>query len=304
VISYRYHLVSIIGIFLALALGVVVGTSALNGAVVGDLRTQNSDLKKANSQASQQNQALQAQAGNADLLVQTFGSKIAAGALAKTPVVLVGAPGVSKDLKDAISNEITAAGGTVSGRIQLSSAFDDPSRANDIQSLATSGVHPIGLTLPTGSAGLLAGALLGYVLLGHGSATDLTQVVAGFTTLNMLKVESAALTAGKAIVLVSTGGLPKADEGGAMLEAFGAELGIVGGPTVIAGDAQSATSNGLVALVRADSAAQKSVSTVDNADSALGQLAVALTVADTVAGRKGSYGTSAGNHGLLPGLTG
>ena len=37
-ISFRYHLVSIVGVFLALAVGIVVGTTALNGPITKDLR--------------------------------------------------------------------------------------------------------------------------------------------------------------------------------------------------------------------------------------------------------------------------
>lgn len=303
-ISFRYHLVSIIGIFLAVALGVVIGTSALNGAVVGDLHRQVSDLKKSNADNASQNRALQAQAGNADLLAQTFGNKIAGSALAKTPVVLVGAPGATKSMKDAVAAQITAAGGTVASQIQLSSDFDNPSRANDIQSLATSGVHPIGLHLPvTDNAGLLAGALLGYVLLGHGQATDLTQVLAGFSTLNMIKTESPTATAGKALVLVTSGGLAKGDPAGAMLVSFATEVATLGGPTVLAGDPAAATATGLVGLVRGNDSAKKALSTVDNAATALGQLTVVLTLADAVAGRKGNYGAAAGADALLPGTS-
>lgn len=304
-ISFRYHLVSLIGIFLAIALGVVIGTTALNGAVLGDLRRQVSDLKQANTAASAQNRTLRAQAGSADLLAQTFGSKITAGALAKKQVVLIGAPGASKSLRQAIAGQITAAGGTVSSQIQLAKAFTDPRRASDIQSLATSGVHPIGLQLPTtDNPGLLAGALLGYVLLGHGQGTDLTQVLAGFSTLSMLKVDSSSAAPGAAVVLIAPGGLPNNDEGGAMLQALATELGTLGGPTVVAGDAASATGGGLVGLVRADDAARKAVSTVDDAGTPLGQLTVALTVADSIAGHKADYGTAAGAEALLPGAAG
>jgi len=305
VISFRYHLVSLIAIFLAIALGVVIGTTALNGAVLGDLRRQVSDLKQSNTAVTAQNRTLRAQAGSADLLAQTFGSKITADALAKKQVVLIGAPGASKGLRQAIASQITAAGGTVSSQIQLAKAFTDPRRASDIQSLATSGVHPMGLQLPTtDSPGLLAGALLGYVLLGHGQGTDLTQVLAGFSTLSMLKVDSSSAAPGAAVVLIAPGGLPKDDEGGAMLEAMATELGTLGGPTVVAGDAASATGGGLVGLVRADNAARKAVSTVDDADTPLGQLTVALTVADSIAGHKGDYGTATGAEALLPGAAG
>lgn len=301
-ISFRYHLVSLIAVFLAIALGVVIGTSALNGAVVGDLRHQISDLKKNDAALGAQNSALAARSGNADLLAQTFGGKIAGGKLAKTPVVLLGAPGASKGLKDAIAAQVTAAGGTIAGRFQLSKDFTDPRRANDIRSLATSGVHPIGLQLPTtDDAGSLAGALLGFVLLGHGQSTDLTQVVAGFGTLNMIKAEGSAARAGKVLLLVAPGSLPKDAEAGKMLLSFSSQLGATGGPSVVVGDPASDTEGGLVALVRSDDTAQKAVSSVDDANSTLGELTVVLTAAEAIAGSKGHYGTGADNEGLLPG---
>ena len=43
---------------------------------------------------------------------------------------------------------------------------------------------------------------------------------------------------------------------------------------------------------------------MDDADTALGQLTVALTVADTVAGHKADYGTAAGAEALMPGAAG
>jgi hypothetical protein len=305
VISFRYHLVSIIGIFLAIALGVVVGTSVLNGAVVGDLHRQVSDLKKTNADTASQNRVLQAQAGNADLLAQTFGAKISAGSLAKVPVVLLGAPGATKAMKDAVAAAIGSAGGTVAARLQLSSDFDDAKRANDIRGLATAGSRPIGLQLPTtDDAGTLAGAMLGYVLLGHGQGTDLPQVLTSFTTLNMLKAESANPAAGKVVVLVAPGALAKGDPAGAMLQSFATELATLGGPLVVAGDARSSGPSGLVGLLRADDAAKKAVSTVDDATGPLGALTTALTVADAVAGRKGNYGSASGADALMPGVSG
>ncbi|HEV2885492.1 MAG TPA: copper transporter [Jatrophihabitans sp.] len=302
-ISFRYHLVSVIAVFLGIALGVVVGTSALNGAVVGDLRHQISDLKKNDNALAAQNQVLRARSANADLLAQTFGAKITAASLAKTPVVLLGAPGASKGLKDALAGQVRAAGGTVAGQLQLSKDFSDPKRANDIRSLATSGLHPIGLQLPTtDDAGSLAGALLGYVLLGHGQSTDLAQVVAGFGTLNMIKVDSPALAAGKLVLLVAPGARPKDDEAGRMLLSFATQLGAAtGGPTVVVGDPPADTAGGLVALVRQDETANKAVSSVDDANSPLGQLTVVLTGAEAIAGRKGHYGVGADSDGLLPG---
>jgi len=303
VINFRYHLVSLICVFLGIALGVVVGTTALNGAVVGDLRRQNSDLKAAADNQSTREQTLQAQASAANQLAQNFGGRVSAKTLAGKKVVIIGVAGATKTMKDGIAAQLQAAGGTVIGSVQLAKAFDDPARGNDIQSLATS-AHPIGLQLPqTEDAGVLAGSLLGFVLMGHGSATDIQTVLTGFSSLNMLRVESGAQSGANAAVVVAPGGLPAKDEGGAMLLSFVSQLATTGGPTVVVGDTAAATSHGLVDLVRSDASAQKSLSTVDDADTPVGQLTTALTVADELAGHRGNYGTAAGADAVLPGAS-
>jgi hypothetical protein len=304
VISFRYHIVSIIGIFLAIALGVVIGTSALNGAVVGDLRRQVTDLKAGNASAADRNRALQAEAGNADLLAKSYGTAIAGKALAKQNVVILSTPGASSDLASAVSDQVAAAGGKVTATLQLTKDFTDPKRAGDIRSLATSnGSHPVGLQLPTtDDVGLLAGSLLGYVLLGHGQGTDLTQVLSSFTTLNMIKATGTP-TPGTVLLVVTNGGLPKGDAGGQELLTMVTEIGAAGGPTVVVGDNASSESNGLIGLVRTNDTAKQAVSTVDNGNTALGQLSTVLVAKETLAGRKGHYGTGTGVDALMPGVT-
>ncbi|UQX90118.1 copper transporter [Jatrophihabitans telluris] len=302
-ISFRYHIVSIIGIFLAIALGVVIGASALNGAVVGDLRRQVSDLKNQNAAQTSSNTTLRAQAGNADQLAHAFAGKIAGGALTKKTVVILGAPGASSTDKDAAAAAVASAGGQVTARLQLSKTFIDPQHATDIRSLATnSGVHPVGLQLPqTDNAGTLSGSLLGFVLFGKGQATDLTQVLAGFSGLAMVKVEQGTPASGSLLLLVAPGAVA-GDSSGPMLLAMAKQLQATG-PTVVLGDATSAR-NGLIALIRGDTDAKAAVSTVDDADSDLGQLTTALVAAEAAAGRPGQFGTGANVDALLPGVDG
>ena len=48
-INFRYHVVSLTAVFLALAIGLVVGTAALNGPVADSLEDQVNALSKDNS---------------------------------------------------------------------------------------------------------------------------------------------------------------------------------------------------------------------------------------------------------------
>ncbi|MDP9115750.1 MAG: copper transporter, partial [Actinomycetota bacterium] len=127
-ISFRYHLVSIIAVFLALALGIVIGTTALNGPITTDLRHQVNTLKNDRTVLAQQVKTLQGQVADAGTFARTFGAQIVNGALPKQNVVIIGLPGAVGSIKDGLAAEIAAAGGKVTGLIDLTPAYTDPSR--------------------------------------------------------------------------------------------------------------------------------------------------------------------------------
>ena len=68
---------------------------------------------------------------------------------------------------------------------------------------------------------------------------------------------------------------------------------------MVAGDAGSAQSGGIVGQVREDPI-KTSVSTVDNADTAFGQVSTALAVAGAGKQQVGHYGTAKGAQALFP----
>ncbi|MEP6599318.1 MAG: copper transporter [Actinomycetota bacterium] len=302
-ISFRYHLVSIIGIFLALALGIVVGTTALNGPITTDLRHQVDALKKDRSSLSSQVNNLRDQVANGQKFAVTFGPQIVDGQLVGQNALIIGMPGADSAIKDGVTKQVIAAGGKVTGRLQITSDYTDPKRAGDIIALTTS-VHPIGLVLPpTDDSGAQGGALLAYVLLGKGASkqTDLQQVLAGFAELHMLKVEGGDnVTPATMVVVVASGTLPVGNAGGKTQLSLVTELQRAGGHVVVVGNPLSATAGGAVALVRGDDVAKTTVSTVDNADSAVGQVATVLALVSVAKFKPGHYGTGSGASDLFP----
>jgi hypothetical protein len=301
VISFRYHVVSIVAVFLALALGVVVGTTALNGPITTDLRNQVDSLKKEHTTDQQQQAQLQQQANVANQFASTYGAKVVSGALLGDQVLMIGMPGASTSVKDAIAKQIAAAGGTLSGRIQISSDYTDPKRANDLLSLAKQ-VHPIGATLPlTSDAGTVAGYLLAFVLTGEGQQSDIVQTLTAMSSAQMLKVEgSDNVTQAKVVVVVAAGTLPANDAGGATQLDLVTQLQLAGAHTLVAGDNLSSTGGGLVALVRNSDADKSTVSTVDDVDTVVGQVASVLALAEVSGGKNGAYGTGSGVQSIFP----
>ncbi|MGI8869041.1 MAG: copper transporter, partial [Mycobacteriales bacterium] len=209
-IDFRYHLVSIISVFLALAIGVVIGTTALNGAVVGDLRHQVRDLRGDKSTLQKQARSLQGQVAHGNDFAAAIGPAAVAGELTGQRVLVVAAPGASASDTAAVRNLITDAGGTVTTQLALSAAYTDPNHATDLQQYAASGIAPAGFTLPkSDDAGTVAGALLADVLMAPADAkakrpTDAERqaVLSGFISqaLMSLKPETPA-TAGVAVVV-------------------------------------------------------------------------------------------------------
>lgn len=301
-ISFRYHIVSIVAVFLALALGIVVGTTALNGPITTDLRKQVNTLKSDRTTLANQVKTLQRQVSDAGQFASSFGSQLVQGTLTKQNVLLIGLPGARASVEDGIIKQIEAAGGKLSGHLELTEGYIDPRRASDITSLVTSGVHPPGLTLPEVSdAGQLGGALLAYVLLGKGQATDLSQVLSAFSELHMVSDAGKPISPASTVVVVASGALAN--------YAASAELAFVnalqhdGGHVVVAGDSTSATQSGIVASVRGPSGDKATVSTVDNADSAIGQVSTVLALADIVKSTVGHYGTAKTADALFPSPT-
>jgi hypothetical protein len=304
VISFRYHVVSLVAVILALAIGIVVGTTALNGPVTSDLRHQVDDLKKQRTQQAGQIKGLQAQVDTAGQFATTFGAQLVAGTLKDKSVLVVALPGASTGMQDAIASQLSAAGAQITGRLQLAPSYIDPSQGDSIISLATGSAHPINATLPTSSdARVIGAALLSYVLVGHGEATDLKTVLSSFSGLHMISSDPQGIEPAKTIVLIGNGSLPKNVYAGQAELDLVTQLTAAGGTVVVAGDTGSARGNGIVAEVR-DGAAKSTTSTIDNANSAFGQVSTALAVAAALNSQIGQYGTEKGAQALFPTKTG
>jgi hypothetical protein len=304
VISFRYHLVSIIAVFLALAVGIVVGTTVVNGPVTTDLHHQVTSLKSQRAALNKQVTTLHGQVGDARKFASGFGPRVLAGALKGTKVLVVGLPGAGTGMEDAISSQLHEAGAQLTGRLNLAQDYVEQSAASKIDTLVTTN-HPMSLTLPKGTsdARVLGAAALAFALLGKGDSSDTKSMLRGFANLHMFSSDAARVKPATSIVVVGSGTIAKKNY------ASQAELDLVnaveadGATVVVAGDAGTATGGGIVAAVRGGSD-RSTVSTVDNADHAFGQLSTVLALAQAQQSRIGHYGTARSADALFPSPTG
>ena len=82
-IDFRYHLDSLIAVFLAVALGIVIGTTQLNDPILTDIRGQVTALEQDKRALEDQTQQLQSQVRLGDRQVLVVGAGESAAKVAR-----------------------------------------------------------------------------------------------------------------------------------------------------------------------------------------------------------------------------
>jgi len=122
-INIRYHIVSITAVFLALGIGVALGSTFLDRATVDvldrNIRSAENRIKATNEENDQLTKQL-AQSKNRDTSLITVGSEsLVAGQLTDVPVLAIAAPGVEKDDLDTVQTILERSGADFRGTVAL-----------------------------------------------------------------------------------------------------------------------------------------------------------------------------------------
>ena len=296
-IDFRYHLVSLTAVFLAVALGIVVGT-ALGDPVPAASGTR---LQQDETSLEDRTRELTAQLETADEFEQAVAPALVDGTLAGTSVLVVATgEDVAPELLESVGALLVEAGARVNGVVRLQPAYSDPASATGLQNYVTSPGLPAGLTLPeTADSGELVGAVLAQTLMAPSapgaSASDtatVSSVLAGLSALGVLTVESSSVEPSDvALVLTGEGFASDAEERTGTLVDLVTALDSAGSGAVVAGTAASAGEDGLVGVIRSDSEVSAAVSTVDNVDRTAGRISTVLALGLEGQGTSGAYGT-------------
>jgi hypothetical protein len=313
VINFRYHVVSLTAVFLALAIGLVVGTAALNGPVADSLNNQVTSLRKDNTQLRDTVSNLEEQLTREEDFATEAAPMLLAGKLSGRRILLLTLPS-GREHADQVRTMLAAADATITGRIDIQDAFVDPQNAEELLYLATQATQPTIPTtgLPSNSNGVeTATALLARGVLDQVEGVTGTQVAPDDRTALLAAYEQAGYigyadaekdkVTGPAQVVVVVSGLPYTDQESAKKDE--AVVTLVSqfdraGAVVVAGN--GASDGNVVAAVRGDGALSKTITTVDNANTVAGQVVTALATADAAGNKVGQYGIGAGAVSLMP----
>ena len=316
VIDFRYYLVSIVSIFLALAVGIVLGAGPLQGDIGARLTQQMTALRADKTQLRTYLDAARRDAAARD----TFSSAVAPAAmkdrLTGKTVALVVAPGVDSDLVKNVTTSLIAAGAKVGSTVTLSDVWADPSKITLRNTVASPFATLATAPAAAGSPDQLAVTVLTHAILaGTDHSTERITASAsaalnGLAAGDLISVTPDHVVPSSSVVFLSgpVKGSTQQDTD-ARLAAYVQlvrSLDAAGSGVVVAAKSNSTDptkSADLVAAARKNSDAVKVISTVDDADLPMGLNTLVMALEQQYTGGAGQYGLAGDAKAIVPDLT-
>ena len=317
-IDFRYHLVSIVAVFLALAIGIVLGSTELQGNTIDVLRSSSNSLKNQLDQTQAERTTLQQELGNNLTFLATAEPRLLANELPGDRIVLVTEPGASSTVISGVKQAATEAGATVTGEVAIQPKFNDLSGTtqSSLAQINSDMATTDGTSLATPSneqtldqqqaAQLIGTAILATTTAGETtgiSTADATTLLGAYAQAGYITITPAVTDRATLAVIVTPDTAPadgQNDPGTQVLLAIAQEFAGESAATVVVGSTAGSAAGSPIAALRASSVASL-VSTVDNADSIIGQVSTIWALAQQLRGQKpNSYGISPGASAVSP----
>lgn len=309
-IDFRYHLVSLISVFLALAVGVVLGAGPLQNSLGTALNDQVTALRENRNATQAKLEQTETAVNERDSYITQAATSLLPGTLASKNVAMVLLPDAKAEDADAIAAQLKNAGATVTGRVSLTSTWVDLSRENYRSTFSGQVQGHLGSTNSKDANGILGEALAKALTANDDSSRvlmDMLSVTVDKSGTPFISVDSTPTAAAEMIVVV--GSRPQASSGkGATVEASPGEdpkawakalEGTAGrAPTVVVGSADG--DGGVVGIIRSEKA---KVTTIDSVGQIAASVSTPLALASTRAGTTGHYGFDKGAEAVMPPVT-
>mgnify|MGYP002741335804 FL=1 len=309
-IDFRYHLVSLISVFLALAVGVVLGAGPLQNSLGTALNDQVTALRENRNATQAKLEQTETAVNERDSYITQAATSLLPGTLASKNVAMVLLPDAKAEDADAITTQLKSAGATVTGRVSLTSTWVDLSRENYRSTFSGQVQGHLGSTNSKDANGILGEALAKALTANDDSSRvlmDMLSVTVDKSGTPFISVDSTPTAAAEMIVVV--GPRPQASSGkGATVEASPGEdpkawakalEGTAGrAPTVVVGSADG--DDNVVSIIRSEKA---KVTTIDSVGQIAASVSTPLALASTRAGTIGHYGFDKGADAVMPPVT-
>ena len=304
-IDFRYHLISIVAVLLALSIGIVMGTGVLGGPLLEDLEDRVEEVRARNAELLAEIDDLQQRISEQQDFAEDAGEYLLPGRLTGEEVVVFEFEGVAGGLVDEVRNEVEDAGGQIAATLSVSKKFrlSDQTELEQLAlSLSSASLDPDELRRETA---LALGTRSAEVAEGDESAASrirLESLVedlsdAGFISVSREDDEVTVPAGASFLILGGAESLPQYEP-----DEFTVALTTAlsrGSAGVLAAETEG-SEWGLVSSILDDSAARDAVATVSGADRVAGRVTVVLALERAIEGEPGHYGFGEGAERPLP----
>jgi hypothetical protein len=307
VINFRYHIVSLMAVFLALAVGIAVGVT-LSPSVQRGIATQ---AEQDRQQVIQLRTELDRR-DSLDTYRSTYDQRTAqlvlAGRLTDERVALVAMPDAPRAVVTAVGDAVTQAGGRVVDQVRVSESVFDPTQADTVDK-AVANLSMVGITDDMTPATRVGWYLSRAIASKNAAGRDEYAKTVGRTlaAAGLVDVRDDVDDTAQLVVVITAPTAtqpPAADVTAAHVQL---DVGIRDGtgsadhiPLVVAGPNSDGLGGTDVEAIRTTSPASGDLSTVDVADLPSGVVTTVLAGKEQLLGEQGHYGALARADDALP----
>ncbi len=283
-INFRYHVVSLGAVFLALAVGVALGVAFVD--------SDNGGGSGGESRADAAEQAFETAFADAS-------SGLVGTGLAERRVVVVTTPGAKTSEVDDLTARIGDAGGTVVGEVALTAKLLDSANRQFAEQIAEQSAADVPGVQAADDSYTRIGAALARALMGDGELDEQASTIRSAFEQGGLVDLPTAPTQSADLALVVIGPTSADSARGEILAAVTSQLATSGAGGALVGPSTTSVDGGVLDQVRS-SDGSGSFSTVDVTDLAAGRLVSVLALVRSASGENGSWGTTRSADGQLP----
>lgn len=306
-IDFRYHLVSIVSIFFALAVGIVLGAGPLQGQIGDTLSNEIAGLREDKTQLNEQLDRARAGTEARDGYIEATTPQVLADVLRERSVAVVVLPGADSSVVEALSGALGASGARVVSTTTMGEDWVSTEEGTTATRDAVVSRVAAGAGVDTAAGGSLAprDVLLAALLTRptqEGDALDPAVARTGLTALadaGLLSLDTESVEAAQLAVVVGAtvprGEGDSATEAAQRWVALAIALDDRSAGTLLAADlAAEGEGVSVLSTLREDATATDGVSSVDDAGGPLGRASVVHGLAQQAGGGVGQYGLGPG----------
>ncbi|GAB3445242.1 copper transporter [Phycicoccus ginsengisoli] len=308
-IDFRYHLVSIVSIFLALAVGIVLGAGPLKEDLGNTLTSEVKNLRTDKAALRTELDAAEKAAQARDDFTEASNRSLLAGRLTDTTVSVVVLPGADQGVVKSTSATLASAGAKIGSTVTVQDAWVDPAKAQFRATLGSQLAGVVGVPVDEGGGDVVNAVLARSVLTKAGSTSQGARAaLESLRTGELVKYSGTVVPSTVAVVVagpVSGSSAQDRTNRATALAALAGALDDAGAGAVVVAPSLDPKATGVasvVTTVRADGDLAKQVSTVDDVDLPMGQASVVFALLEQEAGRAGQYGLASDAAAAFPQL--